>query len=84
MSTETSVTRLLRLENALNALRVEMDGKFETLKAEVERRISNKADATSLALSAIDRRIDQLKADLDSGVQRILEAVGAGDDTGGG
>ena len=81
--TESLHAQLLRLGSEVNALRVDFDGRLEAIHAEVERRIG-KSDATAAALHALDHRLDQLKRDVDAKLDRLLEAVGAADDTGGG
>lgn len=75
--------QLLRLGSEVNALRQDFDGKLEAIQAEVTRRISH-SDATAVALSSLDDRLARLKADMDSKLDRLLEAVGAADDEGAG
>lgn len=83
MSDDPFHTQLMRLASEVNALRADFDGKLEAIQAEVERRISH-SDATAVALSALDKRLAELKTSMDTQLQRVLEAVGAVDDTGAG
>jgi len=76
-------TQLMRLASEVTALRANFDGQLETIRAEVERRISH-SDATVTALSALDKKLTDLKHDIDHQLRLVLEAVGALDDTGGG
>ena len=75
MPQEPATAHLLRLESELKALRQHVDGQLESIRAEVERRVSS-SDTHAIAWSAVERRIGQLEESFAKGVERILAAVG--------